>query len=598
MKQADDVKKAGRLAWPGRAAALRRLGLIAAILFPCVWIVTALLIGDWNLLGNRDAESFRHLREAAVIFAIAVGIVFLVSLLPTAHRLCRCLFGWRVVRRVLIVCAWIVTVIALFYGEEDWRGRKAWNNYNVASKEQGEELDFKTYVPKPIPDSENFAATPEIQSWFLRHTNNEGNWSIENPWNTDIFAGAKIKQSIESDKIPCRLMDLVAWQKAFQLMAAGRTNEMRVDFESDSLDLKSRAQAAPAILAALKPVESRFDELRAVAGRPYSRYPVVYNLENPWGILLPHLANVHSVCSRLQLRACAELAAGQSDRALQDVKLILRMSDSLNEEPFLISYLVRIKTLQIATQPIWEGLAERHWSDAQLKDLQELMGRYDFITDMERPLDGERAAGALTADLLADGKYLLRNLVDGPEPSGSVFMVLMPRGWYDWEKLNYCTLFNLELKGAFNTADKRVFPDKVEANSTALQQALTAGNRVTRHRFLAALLLPALGSVPLKSALAQTVADEALIACGLERYRLAHGEFPAALDALSPDFISQMPHDAISGTAYKYRRTDGKFVLYSVGWNETDDGGQAATKMKSDVPVNGDWVWQYPTVTN
>ncbi|HWD94728.1 MAG TPA: hypothetical protein VG938_20530 [Verrucomicrobiae bacterium] len=51
-----------------------------------------------------------------------------------------------------------------------------------------------------------------------------------------------------------------------------------------------------------------------------------------------------------------------------------------------------------------------------------------------------------------------------------------------------------------------------------------------------------------------------------------------------------MPHDVISGTAYKYHLTEGKFVLYSVGWNETDDGGQAATKTKSDAPVNGDWI--------
>ena len=43
-------------------------------------------------------------------------------------------------------------------------------------------------------------------------------------------------------------------------------------------------------------------------------------------------------------------------------------------------------------------------------------------------------------------------------------------------------------------------------------------------------------------------------------------------------------------TAVGYRRMgDGKFLLYSVGWNETDDGGTASDKMDQ-----GDWVWQYP----
>ncbi|HEY2081203.1 MAG TPA: hypothetical protein VGI88_00340, partial [Verrucomicrobiae bacterium] len=107
--------------------------------------------------------------------------------------------------------------------------------------------------------------------------------------------------------------------------------------------------------------------------------------------------------------------------------------------------------------------------------------------------------------------------------------------------------------------------------------------------------LPVLRNVLLKGALAQATADEAFIACGLERYRLAHGQFPETLEALSPDFISKLPHDVITGTAYKYRRTDGgKFVLYSVGWNETDDGGEAAMKRGAPEVNNGDWVWQYP----
>jgi len=45
-----------------------------------------------------------------------------------------------------------------------------------------------------------------------------------------------------------------------------------------------------------------------------------------------------------------------------------------------------------------------------------------------------------------------------------------------------------------------------------------------------------------------------------------------------------------------YRRTDdGQFVLYSVGWNETDDGGEVAFTSGGSVDVNtGDWVWRYP----
>jgi hypothetical protein len=92
--------------------------------------------------------------------------------------------------------------------------------------------------------------------------------------------------------------------------------------------------------------------------------------------------------------------------------------------------------------------------------------------------------------------------------------------------------------------------------------------------------------------------DEATMACALERYRLAHGEFPERLDALAPQFLGKLPHDVINGAPYHYRRTaDGRFVLYSVGWNETDDGGQVALAQSKPARQDlerGDWVWQYP----
>jgi hypothetical protein len=94
----------------------------------------------------------------------------------------------------------------------------------------------------------------------------------------------------------------------------------------------------------------------------------------------------------------------------------------------------------------------------------------------------------------------------------------------------------------------------------------------------------------------QTLANEAQIACALERYRLAHGEYPETLNALVPQFIEKLPHDIIGGQPLHYRRTDnGQFLLYSVGWNEMDDGGQVVSKPDgSEDWGKGDWVWQYP----
>ena len=83
------------------------------------------------------------------------------------------------------------------------------------------------------------------------------------------------------------------------------------------------------------------------------------------------------------------------------------------------------------------------------------------------------------------------------------------------------------------------------------------------------------------------MANEALIACALERYRLAHGQYPEALDALIPQFIEKVPHDLIGGQPLKYRNTGERFLLYSIGWNERDDGGVPGKTIPE-----GDWVWE------
>jgi hypothetical protein len=98
--------------------------------------------------------------------------------------------------------------------------------------------------------------------------------------------------------------------------------------------------------------------------------------------------------------------------------------------------------------------------------------------------------------------------------------------------------------------------------------------------------------------------DLARTAIALERYRFARGEYPESLDALSPQFITKLPHDVINGQPLYYRRdpaspgsgaAGGQFVLYSVGWNETDDGGQVGLTKNGNVDVKtGDWVWRYP----
>ena len=63
-----------------------------------------------------------------------------------------------------------------------------------------------------------------------------------------------------------------------------------------------------------------------------------------------------------------------------------------------------------------------------------------------------------------------------------------------------------------------------------------------------------------------------------------------------PLFAANLPHDPIDGQSLRYKlREDGTFLLYSIGWNEVDDGGAAPPNKSWDVAADRpiDWVWAH-----
>jgi hypothetical protein len=379
---------------------------------------------------------------------------------------------------------------------------------------------------------------------------------------------------------------------------------------SGRLDPESRAQAAPAVLEGLKPNEAIFAELRLASGRPHSRYPVNYDVATPFSIELPHLKRIKNICQRLQLKACAELASGQSEKALEDLRLLLYLADSLKAEPFLISHLVRLACVQVAMQPVWEGLAEHRWSEVQLQELETRLQQYRLVAELKTGLSTERAGAISTIEFIRKkGPWYLNTIGDSESTPARresmmakvIGAVLVPQGWYYQEELNYSRGFHTQLATGLDTTNNRVSPAQVKADARTLERmtyvtgfAGTSLGRILRHQVMGEMLLPALGRAVLKPAAAQTAVNQATIACALERYRLANGHFPEKLDALAPQFISPLPSDVLTGEPYNYRRPDdGQFVLYSIGWDEKDDGGVPGKTMFDD--QQGDWVWKYPT---
>jgi hypothetical protein len=501
----------------------------------------------------------------------------------------------------------LATLIALFYLEEGWRGQHAWNAYAKQMTARGEVFDYQAVMPPPVPDDQNFAMTPFLAPLFdfLPGTQT---WRDTNATQRVQQFGNKVSnlsghlgkwnRGQRTDWLEC--------QAALAEIARQEKNRAtHAEPDAGKLPpLTNQVEAATAVLATLKEYESVLTELRAASRRPHAQFGIRYEEELWAGILLPHLAVMKRCGQILSLRASAELVLGQPEPALADVDLELYLTDAMRSEPFLISHLVRCAMIQLAMQPVWEGLADRKWTEPQLQALQQRLAKFDFLADSATAMRGERACGNSAITYVRRHPAKLEQLGSGEDEASAygvsdLAAVLMPRGWLYLEQVNYNRLFSEVIQPGVDYDARRLNPKTMQQKEEALAQSLgTMPSRLLNHRVMAGMLLPALTKAQMRFAIAQTVLDEAVLACALERYRLANGRYPDSLAELAPRFVAKLPHDLITGEPLKYRQTDnGRFILYSVGWNETDDGGKIAlTPGKSPHldSTQGDWVWPSP----
>ena len=526
----------------------------------------------------------------------------------------RWFFAWRHFRRILFVLACLIALIILFYAEEDFRGWYAWHQFKQQEEAKGENFNHLSFAPLPVPDDQNFALTPIVASsydWLLdkdgkRLNPKKKNYTNRLWMNRESNSGSLDSPTNYAAWAMAKTTDLKEWQNYYRALAA-KTNDFPV----------SQTPQSPAadVLLALSKYDSDIEEVRKASALSYSRFPVNYSTDHPFEILLPHLAALKGCCQVLQLRACAELENDQSDNTLDDVKLIFRLADSIHDEPLLISHLVRINLTSVALQPVWEGQIKHKWSDAQLAELERMLAPLNFLNDYGLAMRNERVGAILEIDSMRkDRDYKkfemyfrsMRGFADEDEPSiqyspkisellafpldSPLGLYLMPDGWYYRNELTVAEMH------------QRCFLPMIDTNlQVALPKVRNNANEYFKKLNLGPWNLLALDSTELRSAgrkfaYGQNSINIARIACALERYRLAHNEYPETLDALAPQFIAQIPHDVIGGKPLHYRRTeDGKFLLYSIGWNETDDSGQIGlSKSGYTDTTKGDWVWPNP----
>jgi hypothetical protein len=564
-----------------------------------------------NCNSNSSFEKVIGVATLVVFASVAICALWFYIIRPLLCWLC----CWRNLKRSLFALACFATLIALFYAEEDWRGWHAWNQFKHEWEAKGEHFDMAGVAPAPVPDDQNFAMTPiwvesmkarlgpkNARQWFGDKFAENGRTNFIDRLDLNLRReNGRNDSPTNGEWASGTITDLKSWQTYFRAPVQTNRNS-RITTNEFPIVPQPQTPAADVLLA-LSKYDSTIEELRIASRLPESRFPLNYDSEYPGAILLPQLAALKRCSQVLQLRAIAELQNGQPDKALDDVKLLLRLTDAIRTEPFLISHLVRIAMWQITLQPVYEGLAEHRWSDEQLVALDAELAKLDFLADYPFAMRGELGFLSASTDSLMRHRQDLWMVSseDGVSLIPHCIYPLIPTGWFYQNQLNCARMVVKYYVPLADVNRETVSPASVRYADEALR---AEAKKTTPYNILKKTLLPWLGKTVEKFAHAQSSVDLARTAIALERCRLARGEYPESLDALAPQFIARVPHDVIGGQPLKYRRTqDGQFVLYSIGWNETDDGGVAGNQKSRDrtdensstVDISqGDWVWRYP----
>jgi hypothetical protein len=330
---------------------------------------------------------------------------------------------------------------------------------------------------------------------------------------------------------------------------------------------------------------------------------------------IPHLGKCRSLARWLASKTLMDLKQGDKLEVLQDFESFANLIRLLEEERYLISHLVQIAVGEIWQGVTWQALQLSTWSEQELIILQDLWNYEDLSKHTPTTLRVERAMGYMIFDTLAGpvgSRYgfsamALDSLGAGAGSSTwsedfsrrimKTYYWLWRWAWIDKDRLLFLKKFQAILDSVEGSVPDGAWVD--------LQRLLTknafshSGGRSEKFRFpISRTLVPSLERYLEIVARHQTARRLVPAAIALKRYHLRQACYPKQLSELVPHYLEELPKDYMDGQTLRYRRQgDGAYLLYSVGENGSDDGGDSSHPDGLTGrwhKGNLDWVWPSP----
>jgi len=346
----------------------------------------------------------------------------------------------------------------------------------------------------------------------------------------------------------------------------------------------------------------------------------------------PNLVAVRVGAQTLHVAVMNALHKGDLEMAVQDLGTLLAFAKLYEQDPSLVNYMVRIAIIGLSVDACWDALQADGWTEPQLAALQqECLDTGRLLLQLPRTMEAERAGRLYGWQYFRSHSYqswlnrhreLFQSIGMGqmiPEtapPLRQWFVhPLWSFVWADQEELEYLRQSQLELTILREAARQRSWL-QLNQQMAAHHQGYQPPTAVWRFYMQLPLMdrFPeVVGSAKVPepaypypnflracSTTMQNLTQHELVitALALKRYSLKHGHAAVHLGVLVPEFLNALPTDFMDGQPLRYRmKPDGAFVLYSVGANLQDDGGDfdsesTKNQWEEASPWNGrDWVW-------
>ena len=512
----------------------------------------------------------------------------------------------RWIRGLTWIAVTIVTLCALLCAWVNWSGARKWRDVQAMLKAEGETIDFRATMREPIPEAENFCAIPLLKDLALVVDGDQNKGTpAEKRKRLDALqlpSGSKgsARPKFASAALGSRL-DLKAW-------ADWLRKEGSLPVPVDSGD------AARDVLAALSKHDAAFQELAAGLNRPKAQWtPEWKTRELPpdlFSIALPRYELVRGVNKVLTLHAIAATRAGESAKAQETALIHARLIEANLNEPFLIGLLVGAADTGMLCEVAWE-LCDAHVGTAgDFARLESALARLDFHRALLQAYRSEMAAALGTVQYLKGardhGYQTLFGISEGMGGSSGGMLAnlafrAIPAGFFD---MNNAALADREFHYYIKPLRDYGWSEAFQGSKDFDNELMRMQSNLWTHPswIMTALVAPAINIFTHRAAYAQTLIDQAVIACALERHRIEQGSYPDSLDAAKLTDGKPLPLDLMNGKNMGYRKTaDGKYVLWSVGFDGKDDGGKRVLDEKKpegtkfhDAEYVGDWVWDFP----